>query len=506
MAWTPRRDQPTLRIVKLCSHCLNNSSKHSLANLMTELFTDNSVDASAAPLAFQGCNLDNEAVSARPRFFENLATVLTGQIACAGLALLVEVCYDRLLGPEGRGQISLALMVVTLSALVGGLGGEIPITVWAADVRKKASDWLSAVFVATIVGCSGAMGLWIFAYWRWRTVFFKGITPTLFFLVLITIPTMISFGHLCALLAGRERFRARAVVSLIEQLVGLAAIAGLLLFVRRNSEMAVFGNLVGLLVGAVAASAVLRPVLRGLSHISRARRELLSALSLGVRGQLGNLATFFNYRLDVFIVNAFLNPAQVGLYAVGVVVSEALWQIPNAAAVALVPRTARTMEKQADFTCLITRQVVLIALASGVLMAALSPALIPLVFGRAFTESVAVIWWILPGTVALSLGKVVAAALVGRRKPQFSSIFSVVSLVVTIVLDLRLIPTMGIRGAALASSAAYLLNTVLLTATLKHELGVRWKNLIVPSRSEFVPYAMALRRLTARPDRPVTAD
>src|SRR6516164_10742718 len=107
MAWTPRRDQPTLRIVKLCSHCLNNSSKHSLANLMTELFTDNSVDASAAPLAFQGCNLDNEAVSARPRFFENLATVLTGQIACAGLALLVEVCYDRLLGPEGRGQISL---------------------------------------------------------------------------------------------------------------------------------------------------------------------------------------------------------------------------------------------------------------------------------------------------------------------------------------------------------------------------------------------------------------
>jgi O-antigen/teichoic acid export membrane protein len=474
---------------------------------MAKLFSDNSLAPSAAPLAFQELNLNNnETLRARPRFFENLATVLTGQIACAGLALLVEVCYDRLLGPEGRGQISLALMAVTFGVLVGGLGGEIPITVWAADVQKKASNWLSAVFVAAILGCSGAMGLWMFAYWRWRGIFLKGITPALFFLVLVSIPATIGFGHLCAFLAGQERFRARAVVSLIEQLVGLAAIVGLLLFVRRNSEMAVLGNLVGLIVGAVAATVVLRPVLRGLLCISTAHRELLSALSLGVRGQLGNLATFFNYRLDVFIVNAFLNPAQVGLYAVGVVVSEALWQIPNAAAVALVPRTARTMEGGAEFTCMIARQVVLIALASGALMAVLSPALIPLAFGRAFSESVAVIWWILPGTVALSLGKVAAAALVGRRKPQFSSIFSMVSLVVTIALDLKLIPRLGIRGAALASSAAYLLNTVLLTATLKRELGVRWRDLIVPSRSEFVLYALALRRLAALLDRPVTAD
>jgi len=149
---------------------------------------------------------------------------------------------------------------------------------------------------------------------------------------------------------------------------------------------------------------------------------------------------------------------------------------------------------------------VLIALALGVLMAALSPVFVPLVFGRAFSDSVAVIWWILPGTAALSLGKVVAAALVGRKKPQFSSIFSIVSLFATVVLDLKLIPAMGIRGAALASSAAYLLNTVLLTATLKHELGVRWNDLIVPWKSEFVPYAMALRRLTARLGRPKMAD
>ena len=465
---------------------------------MAELLSDNSLDSSGTSFGFERLAAKGPKVVA-PRFFENLATVLTGQMACAGLALLVEVCYDRLLGPEGRGQISLALMAVTLGVLAGGLGGEIPITVWTADPRKRFSDWLSAVFLSAILGCSGAMGLWVFAYWQWKKILFKGITPTLFLLVLATIPAMISFGHLCALLAGQERFRARALLSLIEQLAGLAAIAGLLLFVRRSAEIAILGNLLGLIVGAGAAAILLREPLRWLFQVSAARKELLSALSLGVRGQLGNLATFFNYRLDVFVVNAFLNPAQVGLYAVGVVVSEALWQIPNAAAVALVPRTARTMETGAvEFTCLITRQVVLIALASGTVMALLSPVVIPLVFGSAFAESVAVIWWILPGTVALSLGKVVAAVLVGRKKPQFSSIFAIVSLMVTVVLDLKLIPTMGIRGAALASSAAYLLNASLLAIALKRELKVRWKELIVPSRAEFVPYAIALRRLGAR--------
>src|SRR5215471_10668861 len=154
---------------------------------MAELLSDNSLDSSGTSFGFERLAAKGPKVAA-PRFFENLATVLTGQMACAGLALLVEVCYDRLLGPEGRGQISLALMAVTLGVLAGGLGGEIPITVWTADPRKRFSDWLSAVFLSAILGCSGAMGLWVFAYWQWKKILFKGITPTLFLLVLATIP------------------------------------------------------------------------------------------------------------------------------------------------------------------------------------------------------------------------------------------------------------------------------------------------------------------------------
>jgi Na+-driven multidrug efflux pump len=109
-----------------------------------------------------------------------------------------------------------------------------------------------------------------------------------------------------------------------------------------------------------------------------------------------------------------------------------------------------------------------------------------------------VIWWILPGTIALSLGKVISADLAARGKPEFSSIFAFISLAVTVVLDFLLIPRMGIQGAALASSAAYLADSALLAITLKRILKVTWKALLIPTSAEFIAYQNAWRRLSAQ--------
>jgi O-antigen/teichoic acid export membrane protein len=271
----------------------------------------------------------------------------------------------------------------------------------------------------------------------------------------------------------------------------LVSIVALMAFFSRTAIAAVAGMLVGLLLGGVIAYATLRTLIARRWNLRRASRSLLPALSLGVRGQLGNLATFFTYRLDVFIVNFFLGPADVGIYAVGVVVAEALWQVPQAAAVALFPRTARTgtsSDGAAEFTCAVSRHVLFIATLIGLALAVAAPILIPLVFGARFGDAVAVVWWILPGTVALSLGKLASADLAARGKPEYSSVFALVSLAVTVLLDFLLIPKMGIRGAALASSTAYLVDSLLLTATLRKILGVRWRDLLVPTRSDFALY------------------
>jgi O-antigen/teichoic acid export membrane protein len=454
---------------------------------------DVSVEKRAAP------RVPKKVSSRFPSFTSNLMTVLGGQAACAAVAFGTQVFYARLLGPVGRGQISLCLMAIAAGALIGGLGGETPLVLWTAKSKNEPAGWLSAVMFWGLFGSGAASCLWALIYWGWHPAFLKGITDLMAVFILVSIPVSTLLGYFMAILTGMERFRLRSGLALLYQLAGLSALLVLVFFYGRKSEMAVLGNLTGILITAIVTGVFIKHFLAHAWNVLPRREELKEAVSLGVRGQLGNLATFLNYRLDVFIVNYLLDPAQVGIYALGVVVSEAVWQIPQAAALALFPRTARTLNEGASqFTCVVLRQVLLVSCVSGVALAVLSPLLVPLIFGAQFAPSVQVIWWILPGTVALSLGKVMSADLAARGKPEFSSIFALCALAVTLVLDVVLIPHLGIRGAALASSAAYLMDTALLALALKRELRVTWGFLFVPSRTEFVSYQQAWLRCKAR--------
>lgn len=437
--------------------------------------------------------------AARPGFLSNLTAVLGGQLSCAVVALLVQACYARLLGPAGRGQISLCLMVTAFGVLVGGLGGDYALTIWTAESREKSPEWLPAITVTALLGSLFASSLWLLVYWKWFPSFLKGMTSPMALVALVSIPLSILFTYLMAILTGLEWFRLRSGVALSNQIVGLLGIATLVSFFGAKPEIALLGYQAGLLICALLTAVLLRDFLRHAWNVPAAARGIYSVLSLGLRGQLGNLATFFNYRLDVFIVNYFFDTTQVGLYAVGVLVAEGLWQIPHAAALTLFPRTARTLNDGATkFTCLVIRQVLLVACVSGAAMALLSPWVIPLVFGSRFAPSVPVIWWILPGTIALSVSKVICADLAGRGRPEFSSICAFLSLAVTVTLDLLLIPRMGINGAALASTAAYSVQTILLGIFLKRQLQVPWKSFLVPSLDEFAVYQVAWLRLKAR--------
>jgi O-antigen/teichoic acid export membrane protein len=433
--------------------------------------------------------------SAHPRFLSSVATVFGGQIASAMIALLIEVLCARLLGPEGRGQIALCMMIIALGTMLGGLGGEIPIIIWAAKAKDEFGAWIPAVMFWGLLGASAAVGIWICVFEVWHPAFLNGVTGPLALIVAAAIPASIFFNYQVAVLTGLERFRLRAGVSVATQVTELAAIAILVFFLGRTSVAAVLGILAGFLIGGLATIPILKTSAAGAWNFRKAREKLLPALNLGVRGQLGDLATFFNYRLDVFVVNFFLGPASVGIYAIGVVVSEALWQVPQAAAVALFPRTARTMESGAtEFTCAVSRHVLLISVILAAAIAITAPILIPLLFGSQFVPAIAVIWWILPGTVALSLGKLMSADLAARGKPGYSSIFSIVSLAVTLVLDFILIPRFGIQGAAIASSVAYLVDSILLVAKLRDITGVSWRDLLVPRRSEFAMYQQSWTR------------
>jgi Na+-driven multidrug efflux pump len=86
---------------------------------------------------------------------------------------------------------------------------------------------------------------------------------------------------------------------------------------------------------------------------------------------------------------------------------------------------------------------------------------------------------LLPGIVAFAPVKVLAAYLAGAGQPRLFLVVSVSSLAVTIVLDLLMIPTLGIAGAATASSASYVTAAAVMLWVFRRTTGVSFRQTLI---------------------------
>jgi O-antigen/teichoic acid export membrane protein len=198
-------------------------------------------------------------------------------------------------------------------------------------------------------------------------------------------------------------------------------------------------------------------------------------LSFGLRGYVANILQFFNNRLDVFIVNFFLGPAAVGIYAVSYGIAELIWNFPNAINFVLFPRIASERgQSKNNLTGQILILSVILTSIGAIILALIGQFLISLLYGNAFQEAYYPLLALLPGVILLGAAKVLTAEILGRGYPQYNSIISGLGLAVTIAGDLIMIPRFGVMGAAVSSSLSY---TVILIMSVGFYLKVKPRNL-----------------------------
>ncbi|HEX3647819.1 MAG TPA: polysaccharide biosynthesis C-terminal domain-containing protein, partial [Pseudonocardiaceae bacterium] len=196
----------------------------------------------------------------------------------------------------------------------------------------------------------------------------------------------------------------------------------------------------------------------------------------GARGQLGNLLWLVNLRLDFLILGALAGPAVLGVYAVASKFAE-LMRLPAIALnYVLYPRFARAPADVAgrDANRLLPRAAA-VTLAMTPVLAIASVIALPVLYGRAFHGAVLPACILLGGLAFEGAAAVSSAYLCGTGRPGANSWGMGVGVIVTITLDVLLIPRYGAVGAAVASTAAYLATTGLLS-TLTRVLAARAPN------------------------------
>lgn len=392
--------------------------------------------------------------SRRGDLVSSASFTLATRVAAFGFSLVTNVILARSLGPEGRGIYAVAVLIPALISLFAQLGIS-PANVYHFSKGLIEADELigHTVALAFVLGivCFGAVAAYV-AISGAKT--FLGIGSAYVVVTCVALPFLLLTAFLQGIFNGAQRFGEYNLV-LFSQYASTSIALVVAMVVLRGSTMAAVAAWT---LSTIATAALAGGRVTSLGRLSmRLRGSTLRRLfRFGLISYMSSLTSFANYRLDVLIVNLFAGVRQVGLYAVATGLAEMVWYLPNAAGIVLAPKVASSDPVEGDrITEMVCRVVVFGALVLSAVLALTAPVVVDVFFGPAFKDSVWAVWLLLPGIVTFSVARVLSMYLLGKNLLKVDLMASVAGMVVTLGLDLLLIPRFGFLGAAAASSVAY---------------------------------------------------
>lgn len=417
-------------------------------------------------------------------FIRNVSMTFATKVALFLVGLVTSIVMARILGPEGKGLFSLAVLVAAIvfnSTNMGiGTGSGYFLGRRKIPLETVAGNWLSlslliglAVLAVSLILAPAIVPRLLPSVPVWAVV-----------ISLFSIPFSILTYNFLSLFKASNDFRRFNQLDMIQPSAFLVLFVVMMaLYPERRVTAAVAAFILSAAVGGAGALMLARRVTR-LGF--RWRRELIGkALRFGVQGYLANFLGFLNYRLDMFLVNFFLEPRFVGYYSISVMVAEKVWYVPDVLSAVLHPRVARSSEGEANRdTAMVSRlTVVLIGLGClGILL--LGRFLIGLLYSEAFLPAVTPLFILLPGIFAISLAKILASDLLARGYPRINMWAGLTALTVNIVLNILLIPRYGVSGAALATSVSYTLDVAVIATAFVKITGLSPVSILVPRRED----------------------
>ncbi len=431
-------------------------------------------------------------------FLRNVNVVMVTYGIDGVLAFATAVLVARALGTEGRGAYGLFVVSAAFGQLVLGLGVGNAAIYYLNRREMALRDVVSALHVVTLGALAiTAVVVAAIAPWAGDDVFGAGVAP---WLLIAAVPGLLYMNLLRLLLQAQSRFVDLGVATIGQQAVLLLLVA--VAFAVADPSPS---DVVMFLLAASAAAALYALLRIGITNVDvaqivRPRWQTIRKLArFGVQGEAGNVLQLVNYRLDQYILRAFVGLSGVGVYAVGASMTEAVFILANSVALVLLPRlTSADPEESRWMTPVATRNTMLIAAAAAIALAAVAPFVLPAVFGSEYDGSVEALWWLLPGTVALTGSKVLTSYIFSRGRPLVNTGITLVALVVTVGANFALIPVFGVNGAAAASSLAYGAHFCAALYAYRRISGEPALSAVLPRLEDAHLYTDALRSVATR--------
>jgi O-antigen/teichoic acid export membrane protein len=428
------------------------------------------------------------------------AITLVARAIILVLSLATSVVVSRVLGPSTKGSYSIIVLILGITVLVCLFGfassnvyygardpGELPVLAGNSIIAGLGFGLLGAAVLVSLT--------WLPAFQKY--LIGNSVAPSLVRTLAVTVPVILVAANLREIVRADGRIFQYNLLGVVGAAAGLASVVIAVWLLDLGLTGAVTSWVIVQIVSLGAAVWLTARVTKRRFYfdLSLLRRNL----TFGLRLHLGNLAQFLNYRLDILLVGFFLGPTEVGLYATATALAERIWELPHAIRTVMLHRVAvATSSLDANvLTARAVRIVSLLLLFVGIGIVLGARMLVIALYGSEYVGSIQPLVVLVPGIWALGIGKLLATHMAGSGRPEVGTYAAVISIVFTVALDVVLIPTMGIVGAALASSVAYTIAVVVLLVFFIRTSGLQVSEILIPQRDDFRRLAVGVTQMFA---------
>ncbi|MEG1556003.1 MAG: oligosaccharide flippase family protein [Bacteroidales bacterium] len=194
------------------------------------------------------------------------------------------------------------------------------------------------------------------------------------------------------------------------------------------------------------------------------KEAIKQSFSYGWKTELSNFLQFFNYRLSFYLLHYFIGINSVGIFSIGVALSEAIWVISRSMSLVQFSNVIKQgdTESSKKETISISKYSFWGSLLCLLVLLALPSSLFGFIFGSEFSSVKEVVLFLSPGILAISVSNVFGNYFSAIKKLNILIIKSAIGLLVTLVLSLWLIPILEIQGACISNSVSYLISSMVL--------------------------------------------
>ena len=257
---------------------------------------------------------------------------------------------------------------------------------------------------------------------------------------------------------GKERVATYNWLFLIQILTQVTMMA-VFIFVLdlRTAKALLYSQLCGYSLATLVGWILLIPCLKREGH-DPLKDSLKEMLHYGAFLQLSTLVSTLNKRLSLYLLKTHCDERSIGVYALGTQVTEGVNIIGQSIGLVEFSSLSNTEkeERASQLTLRLMKIAVLLTIAALLVIGLLPSSFFEWLFSGEFGNIRLIILLMAPGVVFLSAHTVLYNYFSGTGQPKHNLYASLIGLAVTLVAALVLIPWLGIRGAAVTSSLAYM--------------------------------------------------